>query len=184
MRKLLLILVIGALCAMSAPAWGHGDIEQLRPEPEEVKAKAPDHVKLTFTEAPTKDARVTVNDGCGREMTREKYVQGSTLHVFLEKGQPGQWQVSYNVISAVDGHKTNGQYSFTVEGKADCSEPEPEPDASQTVDEPTEGTDAAADPNTIPTSDEPGGIPIAVVAIGVLALVGVAFLVRMGASRD
>ena len=183
MRKLLFVAVLACvLCALAAPAWAHGDIERLRPEPEQVKAKAPDHVMLTFTEAPTKDARVAVNDGCGREMTREKYVQGKTLHVFLNKGQPGEWNVSYNVISAVDGHKTNGEYSFTVTGEPDCSEPEP--DASETVAEPTDGTDAAADPDTTPTSDDSGGIPIAVVGIGVLALVGIAFLVRMGASRD
>lgn len=184
MGKLLVALVTCALCALAAPAWAHGDIERLRPEPEQVKTKAPDHVMLTFTEAPTKDARVAVNDGCGREMTREKYVQGRTLHVFLEKGQPGRWQVSYNVISAIDGHKTNGQYSFTVEGEADCSEPEPEPDASETVDEPSGDSDTASAPDTTPTSDGSGGIPVAVVAVGVLALVGIAFLVRMGASRD
>ena len=182
MRKLVVIVLTGLLCVLAAPAFAHGDIERLRPEPEQLKAKAPDHVMLTFTEAPTEDARVTVTDGCEREMTREKYVQGKTLHVFLNKGEPGKWNVSYNVISAVDGHKTNGQYSFSVKGEADCSEPEP--DASETAAEPSGTPGAAADPDTTPTSDESGGIPIAVVAIGALALVGIAFLVRMGASRD
>ena len=183
MRKLVLAAFACVLCVtFAAPAFAHGDIERLRPAAEEVKGKAPDHVMITFTEAPTKDGRVQVVDGCGVEMTREKYVQGRTLHVFLNEGQPGKWNVSYNVISAVDGHKTNGQYSFTVQGEAACGEPAPE--ASETAAEPSGDTDTASGPDTTPTSEESGGIPVAVVGIGVLALIGIAFLVRMGASRD
>ena len=183
MRKLLLSAFTCILCVVFAgPALAHGDIERLRPEAEEVKNKAPDHVMITFTEAPTKDGRVKVLDGCGEEMTREKYVQGRTLHVFLNEGAPGEWNVSYNVISAVDGHKTNGQYSFTVKGEPACEEPAPE--ASETAAEPSGDADTASGPDTTPTSDESGGIPVAMVGIGVLALIGIAFLVRMGASPD
>lgn len=104
------------------------------------------------------------------------------MHVFLNDGQPGEWTVSYAVVSAVDGHKTNGKYSFTVDGEPECAEPEPA--VSETVVEPPGDADAAADPDATPTSDDGGGIPTAVVAIGVVALIGIALLVRLGASRD
>ena len=179
MRKMFATLIsLPFLLLFAAPAFAHGDIERVRPEPEQVKAKAPDHVAITFTEAPTKDAKIAVTDGCGIEQTREKYVQGRTLHVFLKKGQPGDWTVSYSVISAVDGHKTNGKYSFSVKGKTDCSAPEPEPSETSAAEEP----DVAAP--TTPTADDSGGIPVAVVGVGILALIGIAFLVRMGASKD
>lgn len=183
MRKVLLSVLACMLClSFSGPALAHGDIERLRPEPEAVRTNAPDHVMITFTEAPTKDGRVQVLDGCGIEMTRERYVQGRTLHVFLNEGQPGRWGVSYNVISAVDGHKTNGEYSFSVNGEPACGEPAP--DATETAAEPPDDIDTASETDTTPTSDESAGIPVAVVGIGILALVGIAFLVRMGASRD
>lgn len=169
------------LLLLAAPALAHGDIEDLRPQPEQVKAKAPDHVKITYTEAPTEDVRVSVTDGCSVDQVREKYVQGRTLHVFLKKGQPGKWTVSYAVISAVDGHKTNGKYSFSVKGSADCSADEPE--LSETATVAPDDSDVAA-PDTSPTSDESGGLPLVIIGIGVLALVGIAFLVRVVSSRD
>ena len=168
---------------LAAPALAHGDIESTRPQPEQVRKKGPSHVMVTFTEAPTEDGRMTVTDGCNENVKREQYVEGRTMHVLLKKGQPGTWNVSYAVISAVDGHKTNGKYSFTVKGETDCSEPEPEPEVTE-VDAPNDAEDVAADPDTSPTSGESGGIPIAIVAVGFVALVGIALLVRMGASRD
>lgn len=170
----------------AGPAFAHGDIQRIRPEPESVLGKAPDHIRITYTEAPTENNRISVTDGCGTDVLAEKYVQGRTLHVFLREGEPGNFDVSYAVISAVDGHKTNGDFSFTVRGEADCSEPsaEPEPPEDDADNEGGEDEDSAAQPGTSPTSGEgSSGIPVAVVAVGVLALIGIAFLVRMGAAR-
>jgi methionine-rich copper-binding protein CopC len=179
-RTLFLGLAVVFALLAATPVLAHGDIDSLHPEPESVRAKSPGHVMLKFTEAPTEDARVAVLDGCGDEMTDERYVQGRTFHVFLKKGQPGKWKVSYTVISAVDGHKTSGEYTFTVKGKRDCSEPEPQ--ASET-DEPA-GNAGTPNPDLATTSDaDDPGVPVVVIGVGVLALIGIAFLVRMGGAK-
>lgn len=176
--------MLGLSAVLASPAAAHGDLVTSKPEAGATVKKPVDHIIINLTETPTENANVSVIDGCGVDLFDELFVTEKSLHVLLEDdGQPGEWQVSYRVISAEDGHKTNDSYSFTVKGQADCSDPEEPQDGDDVDDEgENEGDDGAAAPPAGPASDEGGSLPIIAVIIGGLALIGIAVLVRMRSS--
>lgn len=162
------------LMSIAAPAHAHGDIQRTDPEPLSTVRRAPRSVAVTFTEAPTAQAVMNVTDGCKRKVGQGVDVAGATATVRVATGQPGRWEVSYRVISSLDGHQTQGRYAFTVAGKKDCT--------------PDEATD---DPGDVPTEaagrgdrDEPegSGAPVVPIALGAAALIVVALLLRRSGS--
>ncbi|HYN37087.1 MAG TPA: copper resistance CopC family protein [Actinomycetota bacterium] len=118
-RMVLAALLIVALGQTTALA--HGDLASAIPEPDTELGKPPSHIIINFTEPPTKNSVVKVKDGCGVEITDSVDFSDGTAHVFTDKGEPGDWKVSYEVVSAQDGHKTEGSYGFKILGKKDCS---------------------------------------------------------------
>lgn len=172
------VFLFAVICAVLIPgtAAAHGDMEETFPKDGATLKKPADHVMITFSEAPTKNTSVRVIDGCGVDVVDETYITDKTLHVLLTEGQPGSWLAAYRVISAEDGHKTAGNFSFTVKGVADCSEEEPEPGETIAPDPPSE---EQAAPDTSDTSDEGSSIPIVALLVGGAALVGIAALVRL-----
>lgn len=194
-----IMLLVGAallLVAGAAPGAAHSDLEDTFPKIDSSVQGPLDHIMLNFTEAPTEDTSIQVLDGCGDDVVEETYITGRTLHVLLEPGPHGngKWEVAFRVISAEDGHKINGDYSFKVKGKTDCSAPDPgaddEGEPADPVGNDDEGDDdtegpsgsdeqAAPGPNT---SDEGASLPILPLVIGGIALVGIAALVRMRSS--
>jgi copper resistance protein C len=180
MKRLIRLLVaLALLLAAPAVAFGHGELESAIPEPDSTLGKPPNHLILNFTEPPTKDAVFKVLDGCGRNLIAETAVQERTGHVFLTKGgQPGEWKVSYKVVSATDGHASKGSYGLTVRGQKDCSEPE-EPTGNGGGG--TDGNGGGGGDQAAPTGDEAEGgssFPWVPVAIGTVALVALAFIAR------
>ncbi|HEX2195347.1 MAG TPA: copper resistance CopC family protein, partial [Actinomycetota bacterium] len=130
------VLVLAAL-AVPAPAAAHGDIQASDPAPRSSVRRPPRSVAITFTEAPTAQAVLTVTDGCRRDIVRSVDVTDATATVRVAGGEPGRWQVGYRVISSLDGHQTQGRYAFTVAGERDCTrddrtdDPEPAPTQAQ-----------------------------------------------------
>lgn len=180
--RALLLLVGVMLLSLPVAASAHGDLESTEPAADSTIKKPVDHIILTFTEKPSDRARVSVVDGCGDSIGDDTFVAERSFHVLLvKKGEPGTWTVDYRVVSAEDGHKTSGTYTFTVQGKADCNQPDP----SASSEPPAE--DGDNDPQAsdeTPTSDEGSSFPMIVLVIGGLALIGIAILVRlMGAKR-
>lgn len=163
------------LLAAAAPALAHGEIQASDPANDATVPRAPGSVAITFTEAPTAQAVLKVRDGCGRSVDQGVEIADATATVRLAVGQPGRWHVSYNVISALDGHQTRGGYAFTVRGPRDCTphEATPAPD--------TTGDGAAA-----PTGDgdgEPGsGAPVIPIALGAAAVLVLALILRRSGS--
>ena len=171
--RLAAVVVLLALVA-PGPALAHGELLSTKPEKNSTVAKPPGHLIIEFTEAPTKQSLVKVRDGCGDEVVDQLAFEDRKAHVFLTKAQPGKWKVSYDVVSAVDGHPSKGSYALTVEGKADCSSPKGDPKDDSGNGGTGPGPGAAGDPEG---SDE-SSFPVVPVVIGTLALVAVALIVR------
>lgn len=170
----LVVPAVVALLALAGPAHAHGDLQATDPGLDAKVAKAPDSVAITFTEAPTAQAVLKVRDGCKRDVTQGIEVTDATATVRVALGQPGRWEVSYRVISALDGHETKGSYGFTVAGRRDCTpdKPTPGPGAEETLAAPT---DDAGEPSG-------SGAPVVPIAIGAVVLIALAFLVRRSGS--
>jgi methionine-rich copper-binding protein CopC len=175
-KKLIVTCAAVGLLTAGSPAYAHGDIQASDPAPRSTVRRAPKSVAITFTEAPTAQAVLEVTDGCKREVGQGVDVAEATATVRVGDAQPGRWQVSYRVISAVDGHLTRGGYAFTVAGEKDCT-PDEKP-AKDPGDDPTR----AAPP--IDEEDEPegSGAPVVPIAIGAVALIAVALIVRRSGS--
>jgi methionine-rich copper-binding protein CopC len=181
-----LISLLGA-----APALAHGDLDGTTPSAGATVKKAPDHIVVNFTETPTKATRVAVTDGCDFGIVTDTYTTGRAYHVLLDPGHPGQWTVDYKVLSAEDGHTSDGSYNFSVRGAAgDCSAPfeaagggggTDDPDEPP-GDDPGDDDEGSAAPGTGPAGDDPS-FPMVPVVLGSVAVLGLALAVRLIAAR-
>ena len=171
----LVLVSAAAVMALTAPAHAHGEIQGTDPAKGARVPRAPGSVAVTFTEAPTAQARLEVTDGCRRDVTQTVDVADATATARVAVGQPGKWRVSYRVISALDGHETKGGYTFTVAGRKDCMPDDPATDA------PEDGPDAAPTPEGEDVSGS--SAPVVPIALGAIAVVVLAFIVRRSGSE-
>jgi methionine-rich copper-binding protein CopC len=175
------VFVAAILCLCIGAAWAHGDIVKTDPK-KNARVALPEVVSVTLSEAPVPQSRLEITDGCGRDVTEEVAVRGEVLQASIGDAQPGKWTAAIQAVSAVDGHETEEDWSFTVEGTADCDGDKEE--TVPTSPEPTESTDdatsnAAGDDSTTSTSDsDDSSFPVVPVVIGGVALVAVAAAVR------
>lgn len=171
MKKTAMALMVLAITAISVPAFAHGDIATSDPADGARLKKVPEQVRVTFTETPARDSKFVVKDGCG-EVVGDPTVDGKALVVQVADAQPGSWSARWDVLSAEDGHQTEGAITFKVAGKPDCSEDE----------EPADQGDDIGDAGEPIAGDEAGGggIPsiVWIGAVAGLALVGLALFVR------
>jgi len=167
------LLVLLLVIAWSPVARAHGDLVSTIPKQDSKLKKPPDHLIINFTEPPAKGSVVTVRDGCRDDVVDELDFEERVGHVFLSEGRPGDWKVSYKVISAADGHKTAGSYSLTVAGKADCSEkpPKDEPPKDNGSGEGPQATGDGGD-------DDESSFPVVPVALGSLGVIALALVAR------
>lgn len=172
------------LCVVVLPsvAGAHGERVSTRPEDGAVVRRPPDHVRINLTETPSERTSVVVLDGCEVDLVDEVFTTQKTLHVLLDRGQPGEWSVDYKVVSKEDGHKTGDIFTFTVEGEADCREEEEK--------DPTDPDDTVA-PDTGPDTGDASGpvaddssLPIVPLILGSVVLLGLAFAIRSVSSKN
>jgi methionine-rich copper-binding protein CopC len=185
-----LISLLGA-----APALAHGDLNGTTPSAGATVKKAPDHIVVNFTETPAKATRVAVTDGCDFGIVTDTYTTERAYHVLLDPGHPGQWTVDYKVLSAEDGHTSDGSYNFSVRGKAkDCSVPfvpagggggtdDPDEPPDDAPGETGEGDEGSAAPLTDPLGDG-SSFPVVPVALGSVAVLALALAVRLVTEHD
>jgi methionine-rich copper-binding protein CopC len=182
------VFAVATLCVGAGAAWAHGDIVKTDPK-KNTEIAMPKVVSVTLSEAPVPQSKLAVTDGCGRDVTEEVSVQDDTLQASIGDAQPGKWKAAYRVVSAVDGHPTEDNWAFTVEGTADCDgeteevaptiDPSPEP--TDTADETSNA--AGDDSATTNASDsEESSFPVVPVALGGVALVAIAAFVRAKSS--
>ncbi|CAN5759564.1 hypothetical protein BH20ACT23_BH20ACT23_17900 [soil metagenome] len=178
------VFAVAILCLGAGAAWAHGDTVKTDPK-KNARVAIPKMVSVTLSEEPVPQSQLLITDGCGRNVTQEVSVDGDTLRASIGEAQPGKWKAAYRVVSAVDGHPTEDDWNFTVQGTADCDgdaeevEPtdEPSPEPTTTDDEPASA--AGDDGGTTNTSDtEESSFPLVPVVLGGVALVAVAAVVR------
>jgi methionine-rich copper-binding protein CopC len=163
-------------------ALGHGETATTDPEAGAALRKAPRSVAVTLTEPPAKNAEYEVVDGCGDTVSGDPQVNDAVLSVAISGGEPGRWQAKYRVVSSVDGHLTKDSFSFTVDGKRDCS------DGSE---ETKNGNNGNGDENDGggggtargPDEDDGSSFPVMPVVAGTAALVGLALVIRTRAAH-
>ena len=171
------ILPVAFVLLMLGPgaASAHGDLGTTIPAAGSRLGKPPDHLIINFTEPPTKNSVVKVKDGCANNITDSVSFSDKVAHVFTDEGQPGKWKVSYEVVSAADGHKSDGGYGFTVSGKKDCP-PEEEP-----TNEDKNGGNGSG-PGTQAKDgnggDDEGSFPVIPVVIGGAGVIALALVAR------
>lgn len=165
------LVSIAFLMILAAPigASAHGDVTTTAPAAGGRVKQPPTSISISFSEPPSNDSKYTVVDGCGDDVFAGVEGKGTDKTLLVAGGNPGRWKVSYNVISATDGHRSSDRFSFTVAGKKDC---EPTSEESPDIGE-------AAPPVT---PDEPASFPVVPVAIGGAIVVG-AIAIRLLASK-
>ena len=173
------LISVGLLIAMllvPSTASAHGDVTTTAPAAGGRVKQPPSTISISFSEPPTQDSKYTVIDGCGDDVLAAVEGKDTDKTLVVSGGNPGKWKVSYNVISATDGHRSSDRFSFTVAGKKDCGGPPGDPDSEKSP----EIGDAA--PPVTP-DDEPASFPVVPFAIGGAIVLG-AIAVRLLASRQ
>jgi copper resistance protein C len=113
-----LVLVL-AVCGLTGTAAGHAMLQRAEPRVESRVKRAPDEVKLYFTEpleAAYSSVRV-VNDRGGQVDRGDGRVDRSNpllLRVTLPALPPGTYRVRWRVLS-IDADVTEGGFTFRVE---------------------------------------------------------------------
>lgn len=174
-------LVLFFVVLLSPIAGAHGERVSTRPADGAILNGVLDHVRINLTETPSDRASVTVLDGCGVDVVDEIFTTQKTLHVLLDRGEPGEWSVAYKVVSKEDGHKTGDTFGFSVKGLADCSEPE-EPDPTAPDDTVAPDTGPGAGGASGPVSEDQS-LPVVPIIAGTLVLLGLALAVRSASSK-
>lgn len=170
------------LCfVLAQPVLAHGDLRSARPEVGSTVPRMPRHISIDFTEGPTGRPEIGIVDGCRRPVAaRVTRAEEGQVRVAVDRtAQPGKFTVSYRIVSAVDGHPSEGSYKFTVAGKRDCSPVEPGKETSNGTG--GDGDGQAAEP--APT-DSSGTTWLLAIGGGTLLLVAVALVLRRSGGRD
>jgi methionine-rich copper-binding protein CopC len=112
MRAIMLSLLLLA----PASAWAHAFLKEASPAVGSTIATAPSTISLDFTEGVEPGfCTVTVQDAAGARVDKGD-LHGSGTHLEIGVGAlpPGRYKVTWHA-TAVDTHKTQGSFTFTVQ---------------------------------------------------------------------
>ena len=111
-------VLIGLLLVLPAMASAHAFLDRAEPKVGSEIAKSPADVRIKFTQniEPAFSA-IQVFDASGKQVDKKDSHldsnEKSTLIVSVEQLPPGEYKVSWHVVS-VDTHRTHGDFKFTV----------------------------------------------------------------------
>jgi hypothetical protein len=150
----------------------------------------PQSVAVDLSEPPTNGSLFKVTDGCARNVAAHVTVDGNRLVAHIDEAQPGEWKAAYQIVSAADGHASDGSWAFTVEGEADCGEEDestsgtPAPTEAATGDsgDVSESEDTERAAGTPASDSDDGSFPFLPVVGGAIAVLGAAAFVRAKTS--
>ncbi len=114
MRRTVLAL---ALVSAAAPAWAHAFLSTATPAVGSTIQQAPSQVVINFTEGVEPAfSTITVQDAAGQRVDAgdaRRDGPETRLAVPLKTLQPGTYSVTWHA-TAVDTHKTEGHYTFSI----------------------------------------------------------------------
>ncbi|QES42597.1 hypothetical protein DEJ49_17860 [Streptomyces venezuelae] len=129
---LVLLATTGLFLAGAAPTSAHAALTGSDPKQGAVVDRAPDQVKLTFSEkVAMSDGSVRVLDPSGKRVDTNKTTDlgSNTYGVRLRPGLPdGTFTVAYQVVSA-DSHPVAGAYTFSIGAPSDTKVALPDQEA-------------------------------------------------------
>ena len=112
------LIVTASLLGSAGAAFAHAHLRSANPAVDSTVATAPTEVAITFSEAVEPNfSSIEVQNGSGQRMDDGKAhtapSDGKILSVGLKTLPPGTYTVEWHA-TAVDTHKTDGKFSFTV----------------------------------------------------------------------
>ena len=112
------ILAVLAVLATGSTAWAHAHLKTATPAPDSTVPAAPDAVTISFTEGVEPQfSSIEVRDAAGNRvdkgMPETSPSDNKQFSVGLQALQPGNYKVTWHA-TAVDTHKTDGTFQFTV----------------------------------------------------------------------
>ncbi len=116
-RKLLLLPVFVMTCVLTPAAFAHAHPKVTTPAADST-GPAPKAISITFTEAvEPKFSAIHLMDASGNQVTRENAVavpgDNTTMTLAVPALAAGTYTIHW-ISVAVDGHKEQGTYKFTV----------------------------------------------------------------------
>lgn len=132
----LFLVVTVAWLAVPGVASAHAAYEDSTPGNGETVSSPPDRVIVDFTERIVPESTLSISDPCGAEVDNDdSVVVNDRITTSMSADKRGTYTVRFAVQSAVDGHNTEGQFTFTSSGGSPCDserqEAEPDDDASR-----------------------------------------------------
>jgi methionine-rich copper-binding protein CopC len=160
-----LVLTITPLVATETPAQAHAVLERTSPAKDAILPAAPTEIVLTFDEPPQQlGSAVQVTGPSGVVSQGTPTLSGTEIHQALSPTLPnGAYQVAWRVVSD-DGHPVAGTFAFTIRAATTPT--------SATPTGPTTGTPDSATPAAATTQEASNPWPWMVVAVALLALIG------------
>ena len=122
-------LATALLLSLSAApaAYAHAAYESSDPANQATVSSPPSRVTAEFTEPVVDESQLDVYDPCGSQVdSGDSFVAADRITVSMSSDKQGTYTVRFSVISAVDSHPTNGEFTFTSTGGAPCPGDEPE----------------------------------------------------------
>ena len=113
------IILFALLLLIAQPVWAHAVPDASSPAPNEILETAPTEIAIAFNEPVVPQfSRISVLSQAGDEVEVGELTavtsENRSLSVTLPELNDGAYLVSWQVLSAVDGHTTSGTYSFGV----------------------------------------------------------------------
>ena len=142
--------------ASALPASAHAAYKESNPADESTVSAAPSTVWAEFTEPPADGAStIEIYDPCGdRVDAGDSSASGYRVNVSMTGTKAGVYTARFKVLSTLDGHATQGEFTFTVSSGDSCVE---EPDDSKPKDRPDEPVEDPDDDEEVvqPEDTEP-----------------------------
>jgi len=112
MKNILLPIVLAAT-AMTAPAWAHAKLKSSDPA-DNASVKSPGLIRLVFSEKlePAFSGAV-LSDATGKKIPVSASVGGATITLIPIALRPGAYKVSWHTVGH-DTHRVSGDFSFKV----------------------------------------------------------------------
>lgn len=124
LRAVLSWLIMGILAALSAQAvLAHAQLAESSPNANAVLESTPSEIRLRFTEPLESDfSRISLIDAVGNDVELPNTVidaaDNHMMYVPLPMLGDGLYTINWRVVSAADGHPTQGSFPFLIGGGA------------------------------------------------------------------